>query len=85
VKIKKRTKIEEGSKTKSNSAALKFLTAEKFYNERKYDECVNVLNEIFKNDPMDLEGNLLLGRVYIARGENENAINHFQKNIDNKS
>jgi tetratricopeptide (TPR) repeat protein len=28
---------------------------------------------------MDLEGNLLLGRVYIARGENENAINHFQK------
>jgi tetratricopeptide (TPR) repeat protein len=75
----KRSKIEETSRIESNPAALKFLTAEKLFNERKYNECINVLNEIFKIDPMDLESNLLLGKVYLARGENENAINQFQK------
>jgi tetratricopeptide (TPR) repeat protein len=75
----KRTKIEEMGRIESNPAALKFQTAEKLFNERKYNECINVLNEIFKIDPMDLESNLLLGKVYLARGENENAINQFQK------
>ena len=62
-----------------SSITEKYNRAEKLKDEGKYDEAVQLLNEILAEDETHVLSHLTLGRIFTLSGNFEKAIEHGQR------
>ena len=57
----------------------KYNAAEKLKDEGKYDEAVELLQQIVSDEPEHVLSHLTLGRIYTLQGKFDLAVEHSQK------
>jgi tetratricopeptide (TPR) repeat protein len=62
-----------------NEITRKYNEAEKLKDQGKYDEAVELLNQILVEDPQHVLTHLTLGRIFTLQGKFDQAVEHSQK------